>query len=355
MGSDVAIAMLAARTTFVALLVAACTPASAPVEVDQPPLEPVPVEAAPAVPSIVPVEAPAPVVAPVPTQPSVFAAKSFPKNVYAAIVDSWADHEWSVDIVDTPLVEGSELAKAIDELAAAHAGSPEAEDGSFEHANLPAGHIAIPKGWKVGDTWTLLTRSGTVTRKVEGFSITIPSGSGTYHFDVDLGPAAKREKGPAIAVRGSGMAPTLTKPEPVPFATLGEGALAKIRKALPGKAYPEQKATLRAHPPQEKHVHVFAGRFPGGRTHAIFVSIVDAEQNFTPYSALLFAHGDGTIERFKASDAVGEMRAWAIVDLDGDGVDEIVYEDEYHEGWYLDLVHWKNEQPKTRTLTGDGI
>src|SRR5262249_44059186 len=151
-----------------------------------------------------------------------------------------------------------------------------------------------------------------------------------YHFEVKLGTAPKSEKGPAIAVRGSGMAPTIAKPEAVPLATLGEDALAKIRKAAHGKAEPEQNETLRAHPPQEKHVKVFAGRFPGGRTHAIFVAIADDEQDFTPFSVLLFAHGDGTIERVKASDAIGEMRAWAIVDLDGDGLDEIVFEDEYH-------------------------
>jgi len=354
-GSDVAIAMLAARTIFAASLVAACTPASVPVEVEEAKSEPAPVEApAPATTRIdFTPKAPAP--APAPTQPSVFASKSFPKNVHAAVVNNWSDHAWSVDIVDTQLVEGSALAKAIDELAAAHEASPEAEDGSFEHADLPAGHIAIPKGWKVGDTWTLLTRSGTVTRKAKGFSITIPAGSGTYHFDVELGPAPKGEKGPAIAVRGSGMAPTITKPEAVPLATLGEGALAKIRKAAHGKAEPAQNETLRAHPPKEKNVRVFAGRFPGGRTHVIFVSIVDDEMDFTPFSALLFARADGTIERTKASDAIGEMRAWAIVDLDGDGVDEIVYEDEYHEGWYLDMLYWNGDRPKTRTLTGDGV
>ncbi|HWB76306.1 MAG TPA: hypothetical protein VG755_15150 [Nannocystaceae bacterium] len=350
--------MLAARTFLLALLVAACTPASTPVEVEPAKSEPTPVEpsAAPAVADVpIATPTPAPIVAPEPTQPSVFASASFPKNVHAALVNTWSDHAWSVDIVDTQLVEGSALAKAIDELAAAHEASPEAEDGYFEHADLPAGHLAIPKGWKVGDTWTLLTRNGTLTRKAKGFSITIPAGSGTYHFDVKLGIAPKGEKGPAIAVRGSGMAPTIAKPEALPLATLGEGALAKIRKAARGKAEPEQNETLRTHPPKAKNVRVFAGRFPGGRTHAIFVSIVDDELELTPFSALLFARADGTIERVKASDAIGEMRAWAIVDLDGDGLDEIVYEDEYHEGWYLDLLYWQHEQPKTRTLTGDGI
>ena len=356
MGSDVAIAMLAARTISVALLVAACTPASVPVEVDEEPA----VVAAPATPAIaeIPIEASVPVVAPVPTEPSVFAAKSFPKHVHAAVIGGWESHaqRWIVDIVDTELVEGSELDHAIDALAAAQqSGTSGGDESYFEHAELPAGHVAIPKGWKVGDTWTLLTPAGTVRRKVKGFAITIPGGSGTYHFEVDLGAAPKGAKGPAIATRGSGLAPTLVKPEAVPLATLGEGALAKIRAALPGKAEPEQNETLRAHPPKEKNVRVFAGRFPGGRTHAIFVSIVDDEMDFTPFSALLFARGDGTIERVKASDAIGEMRAWAIVDLDGDGVDEIVYEDEYHEGWYLDLLYWKGERPKTRTLTGDGI
>jgi hypothetical protein len=339
--------------TLTALVLAACTSATPPVAQDEVPIEPPPVEVPPAPAPPVHVEpvAPEPPVAPA-IEPALAASKTFPKNIFAAGTDEWIEHKWTVDIVDFEIKDGSALDKAFAEMAAAHTD----EDGSFEHADLPKGHIAIPKGWKVGDTWTLLTRDGTLTRKVKGFSATFPSGSGTYHFNVELGAAAKSAKGPAIAIRGTGMTPTLAKPEVLAVDVLGEGALAKIAAALPRKLESWQRATLRKHPLQAKHVEVLAGRFPGGRTHAIFVRIeADAGSDDGDISELLFAHDDGSIEQHSISPVAGTFTPFAIIDLDGDGLDEIVYEDAYHEGWYFQLLWWKGDKPKVRTLTGDGV
>ena len=44
-----------------------------------------------------------------------------------------------------------------------------------------------------------------------------------------------------------------------------------------------------------------------------------------------------------------------VFDVDGDGRDEVFYEDAYHEGWYLKMLQWEGDTPRARTLTGDGI
>lgn len=48
------------------------------------------------------------------------------------------------------------------------------------------------------------------------------------------------------------------------------------------------------------------------------------------------------------------MELPGIVDLDGDGTDEVAHDDSYHEGWYVELLHWIDGRPVHHTLSGDG-
>jgi hypothetical protein len=70
---------------------------------------------------------------------------------------------------------------------------------------------------------------------------------------------------------------------------------------------------------------------------------------------MLFVRTGGKIEFFRQADVLGEMTFVALGDLDGDARDEVLYEDAYHEGWYVVLVHWTGTKPKVRVLTGDGL
>jgi hypothetical protein len=69
----------------------------------------------------------------------------------------------------------------------------------------------------------------------------------------------------------------------------------------------------------------------------------------------LFVGKDGKIEFFHQADVLGEMTFVALGDLDADGSDEILYEDNYHEGWAIELVYWSRAKPKVRVLSGDGV
>ncbi|MBC8073334.1 MAG: hypothetical protein IAG13_33750, partial [Deltaproteobacteria bacterium] len=184
----------------------------------------------------------------------------------------------------------------------------------------------------------------------------VSAGSGTLHFHVRLGAAPKHAKGPALAVRQRAPkdAVKLAMPAPVAITVLGEDALVDITRTLTAKLDVDQRKLLRRHPLRPKHVEVFAGRFPGGRTHAIIVRLAVPDED-PVVSGVLFAKQDGSVELVAISGVWGELEMFAMVDLDGDGIDELVYEDAYHEGWYLQLLYWKKGAPKIRTLTGDGV
>jgi hypothetical protein len=54
-------------------------------------------------------------------------------------------------------------------------------------------------------------------------------------------------------------------------------------------------------------------------------------------------------------DVLGTVKLLGLLDVDGDGRDEVFYEDAYHEGWYLMMMQWEGDAPQRRILTGDGI
>ena len=74
-----------------------------------------------------------------------------------------------------------------------------------------------------------------------------------------------------------------------------------------------------------------------------------------PLSAFLFVRSDGSAEAFVIPDVLGTVELLGLLDVDGDGRDEVFYEDGYHEGWYLMMLQWDGDTPRARTLTGDGI
>jgi len=51
----------------------------------------------------------------------------------------------------------------------------------------------------------------------------------------------------------------------------------------------------------------------------------------------------------------GTAALFGLLDVDGDGLDELFFEDAYHEGWYLEMLQWKGDEPVERTVTGDGL
>jgi hypothetical protein len=232
----------------------------------------------------------------------------------------------------------------------------EEDEGERSIASLPAGHAWIPEGWAKGDVWTLVTPSGATRHRVSGIGAWTSAASGTLHTEVRLAKA-KGKKGPAVAIRGDviATAPKLHEPVDAGIAALGEGALARITEAVAAAhEEPTQQEEVRKAPVLAKSVTIIAGKFPGGRTHAIIVR--HAVSDDLTANAVLYAGEAGKIELLHLGYWDGDIRPFAVGDLDADGLDDLVIEqDSMDDSHTLDLVHWSGGRPKLSMLTGTGL
>ncbi len=325
------------RTVLLAACIACtCKPTPATTPAAQPDL--------PSAPPVTTVTTPPPAdTPPPPTEPTAETPPQFPATVYASYPDR---KTWIVAISDLPEADTAALEKRL---------TAEPESTELE---LPIGDPTLPPGFAIGDPWTLITRTGCEQQTATGFSGVISGGSGTLFFTVRLGPAAKSAKGPVLAVRGpiSATAKLIT-PAPVRPSTLAKTTLPKTVEVIDPHLEPEIRAVIPKIKFTDKHLKLYPGRFPGGRSHVGFLAAkAPGEENATlPISGIVFAYPDGRVEFFAAAVTWGTATMLALVDIDGDGLDEILYDDTYFEGGYVQLIHWKEGRPFTRTLTGDGL
>ncbi|MDC0716236.1 hypothetical protein [Nannocystis bainbridge] len=271
-----------------------------------------------------------------------------PLAVYAAALDP-ETRAWAVDIINFEAIDTGPLDRRLAALG-------DREDSPFIDRFAP-GDAGLPVGFAHGDPWTLVTLAGAEQRIAAGFGASVPGGSAALHFKVDLGPAQPGAKGWAIALRGhAATTAKLVAPKPLAPAALAPGALGRIVEALVPKLDEDLRPHVRKTTIAEKHVKLFPGRFPGGRSHVAFVhAMAKSDEDDFEVSGVLFTRTDGAVEFFAVADVLGAATFFALVDIDGDGLDEVLYEDQYHEGWYLQMIHWNGGKPESRTLMGDGV
>lgn len=261
---------------------------------------------------------------------------------------------WEVDIIDCPTAQAEAIEAAI--TAFESAADPSDEDARLL---LEPGTAAVPPSWDHGDVWTLVTRSGSMRRNVTGFSAS--TGAGELHFEVQLG----KEKTPAtravVAVRGTDLDPglRLALPEPGDVTALGTDPIGAVRKAvLAGIDDAETRLPFERMRGKPSHLRVYPGRFPGGRTAVVVLDApVRNSEELAPgarASAMLFVGPGGVLELFDVADVQGTIDLFGMFDGDGDGFDELFYEDAYYEGAYLHSATWKDGMPVLGILSGDG-
>lgn len=264
---------------------------------------------------------------------------------------------WEVDIIRNDEAQAGAIEKAIEAWESSI--DPADEDARML---LAPGTAAVPAGWNHGDVWTLVTRSGTMRRKVTGFSAS--AGAGELHFEVILG----KEKTPAtravVAVRGTDLPPDLklALPPVADVAVLGADPIAAVRKAALAAITGDDTEELRL--PFERmrggvrHLRVYPGRFPGGRTHVVVLDAPTRESEMMApgarASAMFFVGADGALEVVDHADVMGTIALIGMFDGDGDGTDELFYEDAYYEGAYMQSVTWRDGMPVVSILSGDG-
>jgi hypothetical protein len=299
-----------------------------------------------------------------------------PAVVFAATAN---DRQWRIDMVDFSGMKVKKLERKLEALKEAEwAGEAEGGDegddeGDDEAADAPdpahrapkpklfetkAGKALIPAGFAVGDPWTLVTAGGAEHHDAKGFDGVIMDGSGEMHFYVQLGEAPKDVERPAIAVRGHLPDTTrLAVPKAVAPSAVGPDVLAAVVSEISASLEPEMRDVLDKDPIEPSEVQLYPGRFPGKRTHVAFVDSGKDESEIPPVGSLLLVGEGGKVETLIAADpsVFGYVRLLGLLDVDGDGIDEVFFEDGYHEGWYVQMLQWSGEAPVVRQLTGDGI
>ena len=329
----------------------ACTPSTAPrdaapVVEDEPELEPDPEPAAEPVaepeaerePEPEPEAEPEP--EPEPEQiPQVRAAKGFPKNVHAAYVDP--ERGWTVDKIDPWGRRHERVWKAL--------GLEELDN--VEDFELEPRGPGVPRGWKHGDVWTLITRQGVMRRRVARFGL--DQGPGEVHLRIELRRARGVGRATALAIRGTDVPDDLRlrKPERAPDSDIDRGWLRDtIVTAAKDR---EDRRMFRKARIQERHVKVFRARLPPPYTDVVVLDApVRGDEDGGRASALVVRSSADAYVR--ASDYQGRIKIVSVLDINRDGVDEIVFNDSYYEGDYDHLLYFEGGKPKVRTLSGDG-
>jgi hypothetical protein len=249
----------------------------------------------------------------------------------------------SIDLID--LGEGEEVMA----LAEAH----EHPDGIS--ATLPA-TAELPAGFAVGDEWVVATATGERHGKAVAFGAM--GGASEVHFIVVLDTAAEGLAARAGAWKGP--IPTLRDAKPVVMTKgSGKALLGSIEAGILAAADPDAKAALSRKPIAAKHLTAVEGRFPGGFTHLVAMARPLAPENdigSEHVAALLLVDATGRVEAIDAPHlSIDRAEVAHLVDLEGDGVDEVIYDSSYYEGSYRLLLTWDAAgKAVRRTLGGDG-
>lgn len=263
------------------------------------------------------------------------------------VAGAYVEHEgrdWLVDIIELPKgVDVTAMNKRLEKV-----------DPGGEIVFKKPRDPALPAGFAVDDPWTLITRDGAEPRKASAYAASTSEASATLHFTFHLGPAAAKAEGHALALRGHHARPLkLLVP---PAEKLPDGMLKRVVKELTPHFEPELREALQAIKFKDGDLKLYPGRFPGGRSHVGFLAALPGDdEDRPPASGVVFTYPDGRAEYFDVAGVMGVVELLGIVDLNGDGTDEVAYDDSYHEGWYVELLHWTDGRPVRHTLTGDGL
>jgi hypothetical protein len=260
----------------------------------------------------------------------------------------WAtglDGKTAIDLIDVGNSTGE--ANPVLALAEAH----DHPDG-IQRA-LPADAV-LPRGFALGDAWVLATPAGPARGTAIAFGAVV--GASETHFVVVLdgehtGLAARADA-------WNGRVPDLRIAAPIDLGTEpGSSLLAALGPGLIEVAEADAAAVLQRTALTPTHVTAVAGRFPNGSTHLISIRLVEqADTTADHVAALVLADATGHITPIlppRLTTDSYELRF--LVDLDGDDIDEAIYDSRHYEGRYVKLLAWSRDgHASHRTLTGDG-
>jgi hypothetical protein len=218
---------------------------------------------------------------------------------------------------------------------------------------IPADEPLLLPRFRVGERYAVITAKGTYGLGIVGFAAT--RGASEAHLLVYLEKLPKGAGKEGLAVPEAWLPqdfrPKLTPLKAVP---LPKPIAAKLLdKALAGLSA-EEKTGLGRRKPATSDLKAYTARMPSGVrwivTCAKKLSLTEV------FSGMVYVSATGETVATHAPFGVGiehHLPRYAI-DLDRDGLDEILFDSVYYEGDYRLLLKWEKGAPTVVTLTGDG-
>ena len=207
----------------------------------------------------------------------------------------------------------------------------------------------FPAAHAIGDSWVVVGEGGVVIKKVRAFGATVGTWEPAFlialddagaspisgiAFPADVAPNPKAKLVAAKALPES--SPVSTKLLGIVWTAAG--------KILPPSA--EYQAW-------DKDGEVFALRASTGERHLVELEAFD-DDGVPDFSALaLVVPGESIHWVHKPNFAGGRISVAFLVDLDGDGVDEVLWYSSDHDGFYRYIMAWDGDTPRQTKIGSD--
>ena len=214
----------------------------------------------------------------------------------------------------------------------------------------------VPAIFAVGAKLTAVTTVGRV--ELEVVSRSIDSGAGEDHLYVRV-KGTPKVAGPGLVVVGGkvGTGAKLRKVEAVAASkALSKAAQGKLVKELRAKTTEKRSKKAVAKARLIKHTTVVKGKLSGGVVGVAALTVPQGKAFDGYLSAFVLVGEDGRVVAVVKAPELGleRLQVEYLVDIDGDGIDEVVFDESYYEGSYLRVLFWDGKTVRTETLTGDG-
>lgn len=218
---------------------------------------------------------------------------------------------------------------------------------------IPADEPLLLPRFRVGERYAVITAKGTYGLGIVGFAATRGASEAHLLVYLDKLPKGAGKEGLAVpeAWLPQDFRPKLT---PLKAVALPKPIGAKLLAQAVAGLSAEEKAVLGKRKPTTGDLKAYTARMPSDIrwivTCAKKLSLTEV------FSGMIYVSATGETVAAHAPFSVGIDRyvpRYAI-DLDRDGLDELLFDSVYYEGDYRLLLKWDKGAPTVVTLTGDG-
>lgn len=249
----------------------------------------------------------------------------------------------------------------------------EALDGDLQGKILPLDAPAVPERLRGAQSFTLITEQGPLPSGPSN-GVVMYRGAGEDHFihalpvPAELGVSEPVEvrivavpatsKLPATARTRAGEAVAVDSPAGVKIVEIVRAELEANKARTRAQGDEVGDATLEFNPVE--HIQIVRGKFGGANTLLVSYAVprVDSEGHSAGaghFSGLfLLDEASGKKLYIIEGSSFEAISIRFLVDLEGDGVDEIRFESGYYEGSYEYLMRLRDGKPEIVELSGDG-